>query len=773
MSSLADPVSRPQRRTITIPLPRVAGNGVLATSVAVAIAGASFMAAGGLRLERTTNVLIAMILGSAVIVVAALLQRPWTADAPLYGGAALLAFGALAVLTALSVLWSLAPADSWVEAGRTFAYLSLFAAGLALARLMPQRWAALLAGVAGGCLIVCGWALLTKVFPASLAGEETYARLREPFAYWNSVGVMAAMGVLPLLWLAARRSGHAAFNALAWPGIGLLLVCMMLSYSRGALVALLLGLAVWFLIVPLRLRGVVSLAACVLGAAPVIAWAFSQDGLTTDRAPIAARVDAGHEFGALLLLMAAVLLVAGLAVQFAAAQRPPTPRERRLAGRGALAVLALVPVVALVALAIAPGGVDGQVSKAWNQLTDPNAKTPSNEPGRFTETSSVRARYWREALDIHATEPLLGSGAGAYATVRTRFRDDTLVVRHAHGYVVQTLADLGWIGLAAVAAGGARLALRRPAGDRPVVPRSRPAVRRRADRDADAVRRGDRVRRPLGGRLDLVRARQRRRRRAVRRLGRRPRSAARPAGGARRAARPCRAGVAARQPARAARPAHPAAARARPSASCSRSRSRRRGARTSPCGPCTPATRRSTGSTRASPGRPPTSPASPPSATRSPSTRCSSWPRSSRRAAAPRRPRRALAKAVEIQPASAEAWRRLGRLRLDVLNDPQGALSAFQAAYYLDPRSPASDLGRDRGQPRRPGGHGRRRLRAPSPCREPGAQERRAAPRAHRDGLEARLAQRRARATSACRSAGAGRAGRSARRSARPRSAPP
>ena len=76
---------------------------------------------------------------------------------------------------------------------------------------------------------------------------------------------------------------------------------------------------------PLRLRATVALAAAVLGAAPVVAWAFSQDGLTTDRAPIAARVDAGHEFGALLVLMASVLLAAGVAVQFAAAQRPPTP----------------------------------------------------------------------------------------------------------------------------------------------------------------------------------------------------------------------------------------------------------------------------------------------------------------------------------------------------------------------------------------------------------------------------------------------------------------
>ena len=416
--------------------------------VALGVAAASFVAAGGLRLERTTDVLIAMMLGGAALVASALVFRPRTQDRPLHGGAPLLAFGLLAAFTAFSIMWSLAPADSWIEANRTFAYLAVLAGGIALARLAPERWSAVLVGVGAGCLIVSAWALTTKVFPSSLAGDETYARLREPFAYWNSVGLMAAIGMLPMLWLAARRAGHAAANALAWPAMGLLLVCLMLAYSRGALVALAAGLALWFVLVPLRLRAAVALAASVVGAAPVVAWAFAQDGLTTDKAPMAARVDAGHEFGALLLLMAAVLLVAGLVVNFSTAQRPPTPRQRRLAGRGALAVLALVPLLGLIALAAAPGGVDGQVSKAWNQLTDPKAQTPANTPDRLTATSSVRARYWAEAFDIHALEPLIGTGAGAYATVRTRFRDDTLAVRHAHGYVVQTLADLGWAGLA-------------------------------------------------------------------------------------------------------------------------------------------------------------------------------------------------------------------------------------------------------------------------------------------------------------------------------------
>ena len=44
-----------------------------------------------------------------------------------YGGWAVLAFGLLAAYTALSILWSLAPADSWSEANRVFAYLAAFA----------------------------------------------------------------------------------------------------------------------------------------------------------------------------------------------------------------------------------------------------------------------------------------------------------------------------------------------------------------------------------------------------------------------------------------------------------------------------------------------------------------------------------------------------------------------------------------------------------------------------------------------------------------------
>jgi tetratricopeptide (TPR) repeat protein len=64
----------------------------------------------------------------------------------------------------------------------------------------------------------------------------------------------------------------------------------------------------------------------------------------------------------------------------------------------------------------------------------------------------------------------------------------------------------------------------------------------------------------------------------------------------------------------------------------------------------------------------------------------------------------ALEDAVRIQPANAETWRRLGRFQLSTLNQPADALASFRAAYFLDPRNPVSrsdflEASRANGQP--------------------------------------------------------------------------
>ena len=436
------------RRTIAIEVPVAGVATTVAFGIGIVLVLAAFVGTGGLRLEPTTRVWIGLTLIGGGLCAAAAIRAPRTAEQPLYGSFTVLAFGALAAFTAASIIWSLTPGDSWVETNRTVAYLATFAGAIALARLVPRAWEGVLAGLAAGSFAICAWALLTKIFPGALAPDETFARLRAPFDYWNAVGLTAAFGILPLLWLGSRRQGNPLVAALAAPAIALMLVALLLSYSRGSLLALGIGLAFWFAVVPLRMAGLSVIGLAAVGAAPVIWWAFLQDGLTIDNAPMAARVDAGHELGTMLVLVVAVLLLASIAAQFVRSERKPPEQLRRVVV-WALAGLAAAAVVGSLAVAATTGaGLGGQISDGWRQLTDPHAPLPSNSPDRLKETSSVRARYYDEALKVHALSPWVGVGAGGYAIARTRFRQNAVQVRQAHGYVPQTLADLGWVGLA-------------------------------------------------------------------------------------------------------------------------------------------------------------------------------------------------------------------------------------------------------------------------------------------------------------------------------------
>jgi tetratricopeptide (TPR) repeat protein len=428
-------------------LPRVAAEPLATLAFGVVLTAIALQGGGGLQLGPLTKVELAVDVAAGGLAAGAIVVGGHTRR--LWGAVTLTLMAALVVVTALSITWAVEPSGAWVEANRTLSYLATMAAGVALVRLFPHRWAALLGGVVLASVIVCGYALLTKVFPGALNPDEVYARLREPFGYWNAVGLMAAAAGPACLWLGARRSGHAALSALAYPALGLLVVALLLAYSRGALLALACGCALWFAIVPLRLRGVAVLATSAFCGGLVAFWAFAENRLSTDNVPLTDRVAAGHQLGIALAAMVLVLLAAGLAIGFASAQRAPSLDARRQAGVVVVLVLALVPVALVGALALSSRGLGGSLSNGWKNLTDPHATaTISNAPDRLTAVGSVRARYWNEALKIAKAHKALGVGAGGYATVRPRFRADTLDVRHAHGYIVQTLADLGLVGTA-------------------------------------------------------------------------------------------------------------------------------------------------------------------------------------------------------------------------------------------------------------------------------------------------------------------------------------
>lgn len=426
------------------PLPARVVDPLVTIALAALLIAVAFTGRGGAALARTTTVEIALtLLGAAAVAVAILIRSP---QRRLWGGVTLLLFGALAVWTAFSIAWSIQPSDSWQAANLTLAYLAAFAGVLALVHVAPERWSALLGAVVLASVVLCGYALLAKVFP-SISPLDVYARLRAPFEYWNAVGLMAAIGIPGCLWLGARRDGHAALGALAVPALGLLLVALLLSYGRGPLLAAGIAVACWFAIVPLRLRGLAVLAAAGAGTAVVCVWAFANEALTTDGTPLDVRADAGHSLGLLLVVLLVVLLLAGLGLAFAMSRSTLSPQGRRTVGTIVLVALALVPLAGIGALAASERGLTGSISHGWHQLTDPNAVQPANDPSRLASVGGVRARYWDDGFTIWHQARWRGVGADGYATARRPIQTDRLRVRHAHGYVPQTLADLGLVGL--------------------------------------------------------------------------------------------------------------------------------------------------------------------------------------------------------------------------------------------------------------------------------------------------------------------------------------
>lgn len=493
MSAHAARISRGgERPPLTATLARLATDWWLALATAVAIGAICFGATGGIEsiagttiasgLEANTITQMALTLGGALLVALAFALEPH-GRARVFGLGAAIALLALAAFTTMSVSWSVAPASSWLEANRTLAYAATFAGAIALVRLAAGRWRSILTGVLLATVAVSAYAVASKVLPEALDATDAtyaYARIQVPFYYWNAVGLTAALGIAPCLWLGTRREGHGVLGALAAPALCVLLVALLLSYSRGAVLAAAIGVALWFAAVPLRLRALALLATAGLPAAAVVAWAFRQPSLSHDHVALAARSAAGHRLGLLLLAALALTFVAALAVRFAAERTPLSAQRRRSLGIAALVVLALVPVTGLGALAHSSRGLFGTISHGWHSLTTPNAQQPTNTPGRFISTGSMQALYWDYALKVFGTSPALGAGAGAYPIADQRFMTGAALAENAHSYVFQTLADLGLVGLAlsfAVVIGWGLAALRASGPFRARAPDERSAER--------------------------------------------------------------------------------------------------------------------------------------------------------------------------------------------------------------------------------------------------------------------------------------------------------
>ena len=378
---------------------------------------------------------------SATYLVLGTATRPNPFALAMLGGLAL-----LSVWTWLSLIWSEDVDQTVLEGQRTLLYVAI-AGGLALVvRRMDVE--PLLGGTLIGLFLPSGYGLLTRLFPDRLGVFEPIAgyRLQEPVGYWNALGLFAAMGAALALGIAAR--GSLLVRALAGAALPILLTTTYFTFSRGAWLALGVGLVVAVAIDPRRLH-LLAVGLTLAPASGLAVWLASrQDALTRTDAPLSAATDDGHRL-ALYLLLLAVISALAAAVFGLAESRVSLPRMVPLAFAGALAVIVVAGSIAVFARY---GGPHTIAQKGWDSFAATPPQTQADLRKRlFTFTGSYRVDLWRTALDQYADHPLVGSGSGSYENYWNEHRPFAHKVRDGHSVYLEMLAELGPVGLALLA----------------------------------------------------------------------------------------------------------------------------------------------------------------------------------------------------------------------------------------------------------------------------------------------------------------------------------
>ena len=364
------------------------------------------------------------------------------------GRSAWVAIGGLALLagwTLLSMLWAPIAGGAYHAGQIVVLYLGVLLAATILLRDPVWRRAAEPA-LAAGALIVIGYGISERLLPGLLHFSRSVSaegRLEQPLTYWNAMGELAAIGFV----LCARIAGDggrarwlraSAAGASAPLGVGLYL-----SFSRGALFACLAGL-VALAVLAADSGQLRAIAVCAVAGGLATAAAAPFRGVTA----LAGALGTREGQGAVTLALLAIVIGAAILVQFRLAAREAGGRLR-LPARAGTITTALI--CAGLALAIVAGAKEG------------SGQSLSAGASRYVTLQSNRYDYWRVAWRAFEAQPLHGVGAGGWSVWWLRYRTLNTFAQDAHSLPLQTLAELGVVGIALLLtfAGGVAFTARR------------------------------------------------------------------------------------------------------------------------------------------------------------------------------------------------------------------------------------------------------------------------------------------------------------------------
>jgi O-antigen ligase len=357
----------------------------------------------------------------------------------------LVLMGAFAGWTALSALWSISSSASVREFERTLVYVALaFAVAFLLRR---GDVAGLLAGALAGVVAVVSYGLATRLLPERFDTVDdpfNAYRLAEPLGYWNSFGLLAALGLILAVGVVAHARRAPAVVAAA-ATVPLLCVALYFTFSRGSWIALGFGLLATVMLDPRRLRLIWSML--LLAPAPIVgvAVASRQEALTTEDSTVSA---AAHE-GSRLAWLLAGLVVLSAALGWLAhrvAQRVEVgPRARRTVDLA----LALGAAAAVALALVAAGGPRTAVDELRERFeADPTAAGADLNERLFSVSGNGRAETIGVAWDVGREHPVAGAGSGTFEYSWYERRPSRQIVRDAHSLYAEVFDELGIVGLA-------------------------------------------------------------------------------------------------------------------------------------------------------------------------------------------------------------------------------------------------------------------------------------------------------------------------------------
>ncbi len=391
--------------------------------------------------------------GFATIVMAgALVLRTTLAERPFEGFSRPLAIP-LAGLTLYaafqlcSALWSHATANTLDSYCLTLLYVLAFTLFGSL-RYTRARMSWLLRAVAAGLAAVSLIGLISRVLPHTWPTASSFFadRLNYPLTYWNAVGMVAAIVLILGLHLTADRDERGVVRVAAAAVLPAVAATLLLTFSRGALGAAVIGLLAYCLLtrfstLPTALLAVAAPIAIAVRAAwdaTALASTHPTDAIAVSQGHHVAKVVGACMLGA-GLLRAVLLLVDGRIATLSLVRSPPRRELRVGIGLGA-AMLALV-----IALVLGGGGFAHREYDKFVHGTKENRTVQTRD--RLTDPANDgRLPLWKAALDIYDTQRLRGTGAGTYQQYFPRYRKESGYVVDAHSLYLQSLAELGIVG---------------------------------------------------------------------------------------------------------------------------------------------------------------------------------------------------------------------------------------------------------------------------------------------------------------------------------------